>query len=238
MPADKDCALYGGTYKANSNSPNCIKCGFRIYPTTAPGKSVLPCMEELVAEQQFNFAAEFPLSWSWAAAQLFRSAEIIYIQYQEAIERNLQRDVVNPKHQGSRYLVGEEERDSLDSNLIGVCLMLVGYAIESLAKGILSFTTKTLLDENGKLRYITHDLEWLFKECNISTNAQEKVALSYLTEFIMWRGKYPIPLSVKGLKDDHKMPYRDIYHAGKAIHQRLLLLLAQTTTPPNDRVER
>ena len=77
-------------------------------------------------------------------------------------------------------------------------LMLSGFALENLLKGILVAREPTLTDKIVSKKIKHHKLEDLFKLVGIEIDETESVMVERLTESIIWAGRYPIPL----LKDD------------------------------------
>ena len=99
---------------------------------------------------------------------------------------------------GPRTLVGEELSDALDEQTIWVYFMLMGLAIENLLKGILMAQHPEYLHQKTRLSNLvkTHDLLRLCNACGLATTPSESDLLSMLTEYVVWRGKYPVPLEI------------------------------------------
>ena len=144
----------------------------------------------------------------------------------------------------SRTLEGQELEDSLDSQLMPVCLLLVGYAIENLIKGIIYSRKPELLieeDKNLKLseKLKKHELAELYacKYVGLVKNSETidrdtKEILDVLQQFIIWQGRYPVPLNLQQLRNKKTIPLslRDPKKINE-LSERLLSILDKIPQP-------
>lgn len=78
---------------------------------------------------------------------------------------------------------------------IGPALMLAGYALENIFKGILvKNDCEGAFDAKGKFKHKSHDLLVLAQNANILLSDEEKELLEILTHSTVSSGRYPIPL--------------------------------------------
>lgn len=91
-------------------------------------------------------------------------------------------------------LQGQELEDFHDSQLYPVYLLLIGYAVENLIKGIIFSKDPSLIDSNGKLSkaHTNHNLVTLYKAAGLSPDQDTKDLLNGLGEYIVWRGRYAV----------------------------------------------
>ena len=85
-----------------------------------------------------------------------------------------------------------------------VSLMLMGYAYETLFKGILSMRLKK--SDKFKPEWFTHDLRKLCQEASIWVSLGEGLLLDTMTHTIEWAGKYPLAKREKQYKDYGLLP--------------------------------
>jgi len=108
----------------------------------------------------------------------------------------------------------------LDGALISVYYMLMGYAIENLLKGILMIQHPEYFKPEAKLVDIQdHDLTRLCNKCNIVITQDEANLLNKLKNYILWQGKYPIPLKLDDMWPK-RQPNGTWKTQGEAFHGR------------------
>ncbi len=149
---------------------------------------------------EYELVGRAPLMWFSTANALARAADTSYERFQKcrAIwESSFRRET----HDGPLIPVGrpltKEQREYLrDGGHGGVALMLLGFAIENVAKCILIARNPSLIDREGGLdeQLRTHDLVDLACSCRCPLNTDQTRALSVLTEYAVWAGRYPVPL--------------------------------------------
>jgi hypothetical protein len=160
-------------------------------------------------QRQFDTAARMPLAWLFSARQLWRVAETAYViaysAREEMIRQTLQ-EIEKNEQFTSRVLSKTESERLLDGSLLSVYGMLIAFAIENLAKGILIARHPGLIKSNGAIAdsLKSHNLRKLCSDVFGDLSSEEKGLLDMLTDCGKWRGRYPIPL------DWHDMKARQI----------------------------
>jgi hypothetical protein len=135
-----------------------------------------------------------------------------------------------------------------DNDMDAAYLMLMGYALENLAKSIIScraydaklvdvsaFKEKLnkfaflLNDCKTKCSLKTHELEKLYKanDLGFRVSVTEIEHLAVISRYTLWKGRYPVPLDIKDVPssepnfNDLSNTARDIYNRAMAEVQRL-----------------
>jgi hypothetical protein len=157
---------------------------------------------ELEKAKQFELKAQTPGSWKFTSRNLKRAADKLYDFYHDATLRDINRFIksVQTGHRvdGTREIKGEELEDMLDGQLITIYFLLMGYAFENLLKAILMLEHPEYFKPNTKMKDIMiHDLVILCDRGNISLELNETELLKELTIYIIWQGRYPIPLEAE-----------------------------------------
>lgn len=149
----------------------------------------------------FGLNARMPLNWAIKAQEQARAAAVLFERSRAA--RRLSADLFYRDCSGlpvarPQPLTPEEQTLLPDVEMYRVAFMLLGAAIEDLAKGILVGRNPTWV-KDGKLdpRLTTHDLKSLTQRCEVSVPEADQVALRVLTEHVVWAGRYHIPKSAK-----------------------------------------
>lgn len=160
--------------------------------------------EEAFIEQRrqeaFLAACRWPLSWGRMAEQHKRAADHIYEIAYMANRRELDRLLTQTPADGARVLEGQELADHLDSSLVGEYLLLAGYALECILKGLLIMRRPELVLDDSRLDQLVliHDLTRLCRECEIAVSDDDKQLLFTVSRYVIW-GKYPAPKSLKDM---------------------------------------
>ncbi len=153
---------------------------------------------EQLKARQFEAGARYPISWKSVSLTLKHAADRLYDLYHDATIRFLEELVKSERVEGSRILEGQELEDYRDGQLISVYFLLMGYAIENLLKAILMIQHPEYFKPDQKLVDIqSHDLAGLCSRCKIDVQQDETNLLKKLTTYILWQGKYPIPLELE-----------------------------------------
>jgi len=165
---------------------------------------------ENARKRQFDLSARETTTWVSQAAGLKRAADKLFDIYYDASLRQI--NPLNYAKEGqnsTRMLRGDELEDFLDSQLISEYFLLMGFAVENLLKGILLTRYPDILKSNGSLPNTikTHDLVGLSHKCDLKIEEKEKSLLDKLKIYILWQGKYPVPLSVTNWKQKGE-PFR------------------------------
>ena len=120
----------------------------------------------------FEFDATTELFWIYSASSLWTSANVL-------LEKEKKR-----------------KRPSLirEPYLLGVSIMLVGFAIENLIKGVIAKEEGILNKKKDiKKEVATHKLIKLFKQIKFPLNSHEEQVVEILEKYVIWVGRYPIP---------------------------------------------
>ncbi len=123
-----------------------------------------------VWDDQYRSLAEQPIAWTLMADSLSRVFELLAAQ--------TGRD--------------EEATPRTEPNLRHVTLMIGGFAIENLLKGLL-VSANGPWDQEGRFRLDTHNLMQLAQDTNLGLTDDERLVLERLEVFVKWAGRYPIP---------------------------------------------
>lgn len=121
----------------------------------------------------FELEANEELFWVYSASSLWTAANIL-------LEKEKQR----------KHVSGIRE-----PHLLRVSIMLVGFAIENLIKGVIA-KEEGILKKTQEIQEIKephHDLLRLFKKISFSLSPDEEKVVSVVKEYVMWAGRYPIP---------------------------------------------
>lgn len=130
-----------------------------------------------------------PTSWKWHARSLKNAADVVLDRYRPAITKL-------SSMMGGRMNVPEEEWYERDARLISAYYLLVGLAIENLAKGIIMAMHPEYLKNNmeiNKEKLRTHDVYYLLETNNICGFDKDKALLNALTTCVVWMSRYPLP---------------------------------------------
>ena len=65
-----------------------------------------------------------------------------------------------------------------------------------------------------------HDLNYLFSLAGIAVTQEETRLLSLLSTFVIWRGKYPVPLKKADRPTDHDLPIQATYDLAESVYQK------------------
>ena len=161
-------------------------------------------------KQQFELGAKEPISWLSTSRGLKHAADHIYDIYYAASEQQLRRiveEVESGQIQKSQTLLGKELEEYLDCQLLPVYLMLMGFSLENLLKGIVIRQQPELLKPDGSFNLKSHKLVILAQMGNIQLLPEEESTLETLTTATEWASRYSVPLKQedmfpKKLSDD------------------------------------
>lgn len=133
----------------------------------------------------FERVAQSPDSWLSIAYLLKRAADLVKVELRPIIES-----------------AATDRQPYHDLMLSHPFMMLNGFAIENLIKGIL-FGRKPEMASNGKLNCGSHNLKGLSSEAGISLTTSEIDLLERLTIFTVWAGRYPTALKEENNTSPH-----------------------------------
>jgi hypothetical protein len=166
--------------------------------------------EAVLEAEQFECCALWPLMWKSKAQGLLVAADKIYQAYYNADKREMAR--LDSGNYTNGTPKGQELEDSLDTMyLFPIFLLLVGYAIENLLKGIIYSKNPDLIVETNKNLELNknlrcHKLTKLYKEVAKVTeltaldNETEEI-LIILEQCVIWQGRYSLPLNLQQFKN-------------------------------------
>ena len=193
----------------------------------------------IIEAKQFERLVKWPLGWKYKAQLLLKASEHIFDIYDAAYKRDLERFL---DESSSDILEGEELEDFLNSQLLSTSLLLKGFAIENLIKGIIYSQDPNRLIEDDKGLYLDgkikhHRLDELYLLAGLAKNKnaidpETNEILEILEEVILWQGRYPIPLNLEQYKQKKQIP--DSLRDPKKINDlciRLYSILNKIPTP-------
>lgn len=139
----------------------------------------------------FDRFNEIIVTWEIKAHELKLASETLYRGFKEAIDNNM--SDINDN--------GLDQRESFGS----IWMMLCGYSLECLLKGLYFTINPNRNINNGKIvvdwKGSGHDLLTLVELCDeylqdhekTNFNEEEKNYLRRVSEYTLWAGKYPLP---------------------------------------------
>lgn len=134
-------------------------------------------------------AARNPVGWLHSAEQLRRAAD--------AVLEHVRRDWQSLPRAFANALAGEQRPPSV----AGQYMMLAGFAIENLAKGLILVSEPRRVQPDpakpGRLlrwEGSGHLLERLLRDANVTLSGAESELVARLETFINWAGRYPVAL--------------------------------------------
>ena len=176
---------------------------------------------EVDLAKQYEVNALWPKAWKLRARDQWYIADKIFRAYKAANDREWARidEATKNKKTASEghILKGQELEDHLDVTTgFPIYLLLTGYAIENLIKGIIYSKTPSALEEDDKNLRLKkslahHELANLYVEAGLAKSRDTidrdtKEILDYLTEFVVWRGRYNLPLNLQQAKNAKPLP--------------------------------
>lgn len=145
-----------------------------------------------------------PGTWKLNAIILLRASDKIYDAYSAAKRHEEEHD------EDIHGLLKEQEvEDLLDLQLYPIYLLLIGYTVESLVKGIIFSKNPSLLISGEKLsedHTKNHALVDRYQETGLPMDRDTKAILSGLEQFIVWKGRYAIPKNISIYMGQRKFP--------------------------------
>src|SRR5271157_5044028 len=162
-------------------------------------------------KKEYYRKCKTPSTWFFAGRQMYNAADIIFDIWTYSINKPIPR---------MRYTPTCEELNTCEEQLMKSCdlfpvyMMLMGYALENLSKGLaLMERTKPggdLVDCSNltikDLGFGDHNtlkrLDWL----EISLSQEEQEAVEITDDHVIWAGKYGVPKSPGQHKASEDMP--------------------------------
>lgn len=130
---------------------------------------------------RFEQAAKLPLRWLWSGQSLFKAASLLRPQidaFFASVRMETNADTIHGGH-----------------DLPPVYMMLMAFALENLAKGILIAREPERVKEAMLKQWEGggHDLNELAKAAKLNLTKDEKRLLLNLSVHAVWMGRYPCP---------------------------------------------
>ena len=202
----------------------------------------LKSAEAIVNAKQYERLVKWTIGWRVQALLLFTASEHILAISNAAsarMEALISSEFSNES--SSSDLEGSESQDLIDSQLLPIALLLKGYAIENLIKGIIYSQHPGRCKENDKGLWLdgkltNHCLGELYVAAGLAKNkdaidSEIKEILEVLEKVILWQGRYPVPLNLERYKQ--KIQFTDRLRNPKEINDLFLKLLTYLKTIPN-----
>ena len=129
-----------------------------------------------------------PSSWERYAKLLKRAADIIFDVYKVPYDKLC--SLPNPYYEIDVELGQDDE----DIHLKEIYYLLIGFSIENLVKAIIMIRHPENLTEEGLTKIDKHETFDLLNENGITEFREYGAILKLLTEYVKWKGRYPVPL--------------------------------------------
>lgn len=133
-------------------------------------------------DEQHKLSGSMPVVWVLTAEQLLRTFQILADQARQDVHDAFGGDA------------------SVRLPIASTAMMLGGFAIENLLKAIKVSQGSQVFDGRGFFTVKTHNVLELAVEAGIELDAAEEALLERLEQFVIWAGRYPIPLSSEDLR--------------------------------------
>jgi hypothetical protein len=139
-------------------------------------------------DQQFERQGESATFWWLQARRLKRGADLNW----EVFEKEL----IHFKNNPDEFFQKEKESGTInvDFELCRVYYLLLGFAVETLAKGILVGRNPKYFSEN---RNMTHEIQDYVAECDFDFDEKKRKLLEELSIIVKWKGRYPTPKKLR-----------------------------------------
>lgn len=150
---------------------------------------------------EFENILRDPKRWKFLALKLKHAADRLYEHGFDAFYN--WKKYVNSDDENMILLEGDKVYDeeflfTYDMEIIPIYYLLIGFAFENLLKAIL--IERTLKKEEKPITKFPnllkdHDLLNLCNKARINLENEEEVLLKDISDYIIWEGRYPIPLN-------------------------------------------
>lgn len=155
-----------------------------------------------LSQHSFDFVNRNKEAWFHTGMDLLHSADIL-------LERTFKAAKIVKTIKSGNIEPGTKEYNALaDWTSFNHASLLIALAIENFLKGVWVVQNDIQTSDNiSKLpsELKTHNLVDLSKKIGLVLNKKEMNALYILEDFILWRGRYPIPLNVQKLANSYEM---------------------------------
>jgi hypothetical protein len=149
---------------------------------------------------EYEIVARSEPIWLAHIQPLIRSADSLWQRAETAaqIVRSIQEtDEQYPLTAAASY-EGEALEAMRDQGLGRVALLLLGFAIEGLAKTLIVRKAGDATVVDGRFQHTGHDLLALLAEAGVDTTSEERPHLLVVRDYLEWLGRYPVPRAATG----------------------------------------
>ena len=189
-----------------------------------------------VLKWEYSTIARSEVGWAASSLVLIRAADSLWeraVAANDLWRRSFKTNAGGTPANDSAPLSADELRVFEDHGIERVALMLLGFAIENVSKGLIVQADPSVVnDEDAQLRLKTHDLVNLAERAGIDLDASEQGHLQVVRDYLVWLGRYPVPLSAVGKGSPHsgsgawmwdRRPAPDVvWTSSRAVLERLL----------------
>jgi len=162
--------------------------------------------------EQMCLEGNSPLTWISNAIMFHRSAHILF-QLSRTREKQFltfarSQPLPLPGETVARELKGEVLAAANDMQLWRVSMFLLAIALENLLKARLLENGIELVNSYGKLdkkRFQSHNLNHFARLANLKLCEDDTKILEWLTRWLMWQGRYPVPTEWEQLEKFQSM---------------------------------
>ena len=157
-------------------------------------------VERRYLDFEYTQIAQSHLLWAASGLPLVRAADSLWSRARAA--NDLWRQVVDREKASPLLYSGTytaEECEVLnDYGLSRVALMLLGLAVENVAKTLLVRSNPDAVVDEAQFQLKSHDLCALLRRADIDVSSEESHHLTIIRDYLEWFGRYPVPLSASG----------------------------------------
>lgn len=157
-------------------------------------------MDRVLDARRFKMTVLHPRSWLHKANVLYHAANRLFDIGQIAEDRLNNKNV-------KCELKGQDLVDFLDSQNYSIYLLLIGYAVENLIKGIV-FAKDPDPFKSDALDHMSHNLVSLFEKAGLIKDDDTDDILNALEEYVTWRGKYLVTKNITKFRERDYYPMR------------------------------
>ena len=157
---------------------------------------MLKNVSQLTLQELFQLGVTSPYNWFAQGAGLLRAAYILWERHKSNFDNIMLR--INNKETFSLADLVNRHTNRWGSSY----MLLAGLAIENAVKGLI-ISQKNVPPNQGHIpkECQGHDLGQLFITAGLEIEAEEEHLIEYLTEAILWKGRYHTPLKVNSIKN-------------------------------------
>jgi len=172
----------------------------RRYVDSAQLRRSTKKMDQTIVQSLYDSALRSDFGWRHKAAQLYTIGVRTLEKAAEAREdaKHIFEDV---KHKSRSHELSQEEiKIYEESQLFNVGIFLIALSVENLLKAIWVARNHIKINQISNIRkdlkqLADHRLPIIANHAGVSLKPQERKLLEELTDYILWFGRYPVPLS-------------------------------------------